>query len=165
VTSIEAGKPYIVKWTAGAENIVNPVFDNVTISNATFNVSTGYADFIGTYSPVSIYTARKTNLYLSDGNTLYYPTAEDFKVNAFRAYFQLKQGLTAGEPNSNQAGVRAFKLNFGGDDNATGIITTNSTNSTNSDNVWYTIDGRKLNGKKPTQRGIYINNGKKVVIK
>jgi hypothetical protein len=84
-------------------------------------------------------------------------------VNAFRAYFQLKQGLTAGESTSP---VRAFRLNFGdgegNDDNATGIITTNSTNS---DNVWYTIDGRKLNGKKPTQRGIYINNGKKVVIK
>lgn len=42
LTSIEAGKPYIVKWTkeAGyvdddAHNIVNPVFNNVTISNTT----------------------------------------------------------------------------------------------------------------------------------
>ena len=29
---------------------------------------------------------------------------------------------------------------------------------------YYTLDGRKLSGK-PTQRGIYIVNGKKVVIK
>jgi uncharacterized repeat protein (TIGR02543 family) len=29
---------------------------------------------------------------------------------------------------------------------------------------WYTLDGRKLAGE-PTQRGIYINNGKKVVVK
>lgn len=29
---------------------------------------------------------------------------------------------------------------------------------------WYSIDGRKLNGK-PTKKGLYINNGKKVVIK
>ena len=29
---------------------------------------------------------------------------------------------------------------------------------------WYTIDGRLLNGK-PQQRGIYINNGRKVIIK
>jgi hypothetical protein len=29
---------------------------------------------------------------------------------------------------------------------------------------WYSLDGRKLDGK-PTARGIYINNGKKVVIK
>lgn len=31
-------------------------------------------------------------------------------------------------------------------------------------NSYYTIDGRKLSGK-PMQRGIYINNGNKVVIK
>jgi len=29
---------------------------------------------------------------------------------------------------------------------------------------WYTLDGLKLNGK-PTQKGLYINNGKKVAIK
>ena len=29
---------------------------------------------------------------------------------------------------------------------------------------WYTLDGVKLNGK-PTKKGIYINNGKKIVIK
>jgi hypothetical protein len=32
------------------------------------------------------------------------------------------------------------------------------------DNSWYTIDGKKLNGK-PTQKGLFINNGRKVVIK
>ena len=32
-------------------NIVNPVFTNVTISDATTNVSTTYADFIGSYAP------------------------------------------------------------------------------------------------------------------
>lgn len=31
-------------------------------------------------------------------------------------------------------------------------------------NMWYTLDGRQLSGK-PTQRGLYIINGKKVVIK
>ena len=30
--------------------------------------------------------------------------------------------------------------------------------------VWYTLDGRKLNGK-PTAKGIYVNGGRKVVIK
>mgnify|MGYP002522597480 CR=1 FL=1 len=29
------------------------------------------------------------------------------------------------------------------------------------DNVWYSLDGRKLNGK-PTSKGIYVNKGKKV---
>ena len=30
--------------------------------------------------------------------------------------------------------------------------------------AWYTLDGRKLDGK-PTQKGLYINNGRKTVIK
>ena len=34
----------------------------------------------------------------------------------------------------------------------------------NKDNIWYTLDGRKLNAQ-PTQKGLYIVNGKKVVIK
>lgn len=33
-----------------------------------------------------------------------------------------------------------------------------------SEGSWYTLDGRKLNGK-PTRKGIYINNGKKIAIK
>ena len=32
------------------------------------------------------------------------------------------------------------------------------------DNVWYTLDGRRLNGKPATQ-GLYINNGKKYLVK
>ena len=81
-------------------------------------------------------------------------------MNACRAYFQLKQGLTAGEPAN---GVRAFVLNFG-DDETTGIIsTTNYTNDTNSD-AWFTLDGRRLSAK-PSRAGVYINNGIKVVIK
>ena len=153
-------------------NLVNPEFKSVIISDAPANVSTDYVDFVGTYSPVNIYTAEKTNLYLGADNTPYYPTEPDFQVNAFRAYFQLKQGLTAGEasPNLSEGGgnpVRAFVLNFGdgerNDINASGIITTNFTNPTNSGNEWYSLDGRKLNGK-PTQRGIYINNGRKVAV-
>ena len=144
-------------------DFMNPVFSGVIISNAPANVETDYVDFVGTYSPVGIYTDEKTNLYLGDGNTLYYPTASNFKVNAFRGYFQLKQGLTAGDPN---AGVRAFVLNFDeGSGESTGIISVDGAEGTvNGSDMWYTLDGRKLQGK-PTQRGIYINNGRKVVIK
>jgi len=159
VTTIEAGKPYIVKWANGTD-IVNPVFNGVTISDAPANVSTDYVDFIGTYSPVSIYTDEKTNLYLGADNTLYYPTATDFQVNACRGYFQLKLGDSA-DPS---AGVRAFVLNFG-DGETTGIISVHDSGFTvNGSDAWYTLDGRKLDGK-PSRAGVYINNGKKVVIK
>jgi hypothetical protein len=29
---------------------------------------------------------------------------------------------------------------------------------------WYTLDGRKMNGR-PAQKGVYINNGRAVVVK
>ena len=108
-------------------------------------------------TPVSLDANDKTVLYLGAGNKLYYPSAA-MTVNACRAVFVLN-GLTAGEP---QQSARAFVLNFG--DESTGITTTNYTNDTNSDNVWFTLDGRKLS-QKPSQHGIYIKNGKKVVIK
>ena len=168
VTSIEAGTPYIVMWAKpdgytvdGGYDISEPVFNGITISNVTANAETDYVDFVGTYGPVSIYTAGKTNLYLGAGNKLYYPTASDFTVNAFRGYFQLKQSLTVGEAAN---GVRAFVLNFG-DDETTGIISVYDSEFTvNGSDAWYSLDGRRLSGK-PTQRGIYINNGRKVVIK
>ena len=39
-----------------------------------------------------------------------------------------------------------------------------TTDLRSGDDGWYTIDGRRLAGK-PTQSGIYINNGKKILIK
>ena len=162
LTSIKAGKPYIVKWAKpdgytvdGGYDISEPMFNGVTISNATANVETGYVDFVGTYSPVSIYTDEKTNLYLGADNKLYYPTANDFTVNPFRGYFRLKLG-------DNE--VKAFNINFG-DGETTGIISVHDSGFTvNGSEAWYTIDGRKLDGK-PTRAGVYINNGKAVVIK
>ena len=159
---IEAGHAYIVKWTSG-DNISNPVFNGVTVvnenpANQKVVSQDGYVQFIGTYSPVGIYTDDKTNLYLGADNTLYYPTASGFKVNAFRAYFQLLNGLTAGDPGN---GVRAINLNFGEGSEETIISPAKIAERAD---VWYTIDGVKLNGK-PNVKGLYINNGRKVVIK
>ncbi len=95
LTAIEAGKPYIVKWenTEGTEQtegteLTNPMFNEVTISKTTPDVTTGNVTFNGTFSPLSMEAADKTVLYLGDGNTLCYPSAET-TVNAFRAVFKL----------------------------------------------------------------------------
>ena len=48
-------------------------------------------------------------------------------------------------------------------DDATGIKAVDSGQLT-VDSGWWTIDGRKLSGK-PNTKGVYINNGRKVVIK
>ena len=49
-------------------------------------------------------------------------------------------------------------------DEATGVETINNSQLTINNDGWYTINGVKLNGK-PTEKGIYIFNGKKVVVK
>ena len=154
-----------------AGDIVNPVFIGVTISNtpaATETDGSEWVDFVGTYSPVGIYESGddKHNLYLGSGNNIYYPTREGYTVKACRAYFQLKNGLTAGDPaDPQQANVRAFVLDFGdGEETAIRSLTPDASPNGEGRSGWYTLDGRRLSGK-PTASGIYINNGKKVVIK
>ena len=95
--SIEAGKPYIVRWAEGTD-IENPVFNNVTINNAIANTSTIYVDFTGTYSPEVIYKEGyvKNKLYLY-GNALRFPTSEQAQVNACRAYFELRNMVMPGD--------------------------------------------------------------------
>ena len=166
-TTIPAGTPFIIKWdkpegyvaydgtnAATCSDLVSPVFENVTIANevpADCSVNFTGGRFIGTYNPTPLAKDVKTNLYLGADNTLYYPTTEGFSVNAFRAYFQLT------DPSAN---VRAFVLNFG-DDEPTLVSLPSGREEAGA---WYTLDGRKLVGR-PTQNGIYITNGKKVVIK
>ena len=85
-------------------------------------------------------------------------------IGTHRAYFQLSDGITAGEPTSL---VRAFAPNFF-DDEATGIVSAEANSSLfilhSSLSEWYTLDGRKLD-RQPTAKGLYIQNGKKVAIK
>jgi hypothetical protein len=182
-TEIEAGVAYIVKWNKpegyiaydgtnsdACSDLVNPTFRGVTIENenpadnATVSHD-GYVQFVGTYNAISWETEDKSILFLGNGNKLHYPLV-GASLNACRAYFQLNNGLTASE-------VYETRIIF--DENETnGITTTDSwtsqaakpsdTNFTNDDDAWYSLDGRKLNGK-PTKKGMYINNGRKVVVK
>ena len=168
----DPANPTAWEWANPADrDIVNPVFTNVMVSYEEPREHTSWEDgsqfgnltFVGTgNAPVDIYTEEKTNLYLGADNKLYYPWSEgmtEFYVGPFRAYFRLNNGLSCGDPDS---GVRGFNINYGGEQ--TGILsTTNLTNFTNNAD-WYSLDGRKLQGK-PTKKGLYINNGKAVVIK
>jgi hypothetical protein len=100
-------------------------------------------------------------LYLGADNKLYYPSA-DMTVGSCRAVFKLN-GITAGDP-SLSAGIRGIMLNF--DDETTGIQEVIGVNEVGevSDDSWYSLDGRRLSGR-PTAKGLYIVNGKKMFIK
>ena len=80
-----------------------------------------------------------------------------------KAFVFVKNAIEVG-PNKawlsvSNSNARAINLVF---DETTKIANTNITNLTNGD--WYDLNGRKLNGM-PTKKGIYVKNGKKVVVK
>ena len=154
-TEIQAGKPYIVKWSQG-NNSVDPVFSGVTINKTLLPVEKNYADFIGTYTPIILEAGDKSVLYLGASNTLYYPNADNITIGACHAYFTLNENLYGGEP-VNQ--VNTFVLNFG--DSVSGI---ENVQWSTDNGQWYTIDGVKLQSK-PTERGLYIHGKNKVLIK
>ena len=159
---INAGKPYLVKWNDNAGAVTNPTFKNVTIS--TTEPGSYEADsvfMLGTFSPVTLNAGDTKKLYLGDGDMLYYPLS-DVPVNACRAYFELQGTLTAGEADSPSL-VRSFILNFDGEETAISEIYSVSKASV-VDNAWYTLDGRRLSSE-PKAPGIYINRGRKIVIK
>ncbi len=166
VNKIEAGKPYIVKWvddeTDQLPDLVNPVFQDVTISSTDpDDNTTNWIDFVGTYSPVTLSAGDTESLYLSDASKLYYPSA-DVTIGACRAYFKLKNGLTAGEPTTGSSGIKAFVLNFDEESESNSISTINA-DAASSDG-WFTLDGRRLLDA-PVQKGMYIHDGRKVFIK
>lgn len=193
-TSMEAGKPYIVRWATTEADIESPVFSGVTVTTETKEIPNpnrysydgpgtitvaaptdacfNGGKFCGTYDPTVIYNTEHNKYYLGDHNTLYLPNTEGYSLKAFRAYFDL----------TGSASAREFKLNFDGSD-TTGIIsTTDFTDYTDKSltpdprltpnpslrgegsDYWYSLDGRKLD-KKPTRKGLYIYGGKKVVMK
>ena len=51
-----------------------------------------------------------------------------------------------------------------GETTAIGEIDTKTGKMTFDSEAWYTLDGVRLSGK-PSRKGIYINNGRKIVIK
>lgn len=165
VTNIVEGKAYIVKWeTPAADNVVNPKFENVNLINYTSILETPNSDssaesvitFRGTLSPFVISGEDKTILYLGADDKIYYPNSA-MTIGSFRAYFVLN-GLTAGDKIS---GINHSVLNFGDETNS---IENEISRIENGAGAWFTLDGRKLSDV-PKAKGIYINNGHKVVIK
>ena len=154
VTELEAGVPYIIKWEGG-DNIVNPEFKNVTISEPvgqTLSFVNGNVKFIGYYNAFDITPDDTDIYYMTAGSTLKH-TGVNRTLKACRAYFHFSAEA--------MKRIQQFVLDFGGDV-TTGIISID--NEKLNESGWYTVDGKKLE-QQPTRKGLYIHNGVKVVIK
>lgn len=148
--SISKCKPYLVMVDA---DVTVGDFDNVEVSdNIAISVFTNIS-FVGVFSRFQIPFNKEEVLFLSSGNTLKHPSADGQYINGFRAFFVL----------TGASSVKSFNINLG-DEVATGIVSVEGEELVADDDVYYDLQGRKIDGV-PTVKGIYIVNGKKVVIK
>ena len=161
-SGLQAGKPYLVKWTSGSNFVDNThdgntkhevEFYNVTVTKlAPQAPAANGVTFQGTFSSSATLTAGdKTKLILGADNKLYYPS-KNINVGACRAYFIIPAAA---------ASAREMVLSF--DDEMTTAIQTPKLNngSKDSDN-FFNLNGQRLSAP---QKGINIVNGKKVIIK
>ena len=116
-------------------------------------------NFYATYGNTSA-TAQDPFYYVNIYGELSYGDA--VTVGAFRWIIRVESKF--GNPNVSYA--REMHFFDGEEEETTGIISIENgkLRIDNSSDAWYTIDGVKLDGK-PHAKGVYIQNGRKVIIK
>lgn len=153
VETTPAGEGLMLKGTAN-ETFYVPALFNLTPEALTGNNLKGLTKI----TEVETTEGDKTNFILSQqkGVIAWYPLAAKYALKAHSAYLQLlTNDVFTGD------GTRAISMEFE-DGVTTGFIQIATGEAEDGD--WYGIDGIKFN-QKPTQRGVYINNGRKVIVK
>lgn len=158
VENIEAGKPYIMK--PGNAVVQNPTFEGVSMV-ATGLDENGNPQAVGDASTVQmkgIYNhvtlvQDKTNIYIGAGNKFYYPAdAEACQMNGLRAYFIVPEGTD----------IKKLRANLDGATTSLGEIF----DTEESNTPVYNLQGQCVGNSLSTLKsGIYVQNGKKVVVK
>lgn len=150
-TTIEAGKPYIVK---PAKEVVDPTFTGVNIV-ASAPVKSGENGFFmqGTYGAKTDLLDDGTNLFLGEGNKFYKPAKGSTKMKGMRAFFIVPQGTN----------LAALRANIDGATTAIDELTTVVEQPT--DNRIYNLQGQFVGTSFEGLHGVYVQNGKKVLVK
>lgn len=145
-----------------------PAFTGLYIKGkpGTYTVPTVKSDsyyvnmLVGTVVPTTIspIDGKYTNFILYNGynGVGFYPFNNDYTVGANKAYLQIPTNMLSSSSGANFLGIEF-------EEGVTGIDDFTSNDSEQFQN-WYSLDGRKLQGK-PTQKGVYVVNGHKIVIK
>ena len=89
VTSIEAGKPYLVRWVPDLDpTIPGLYFEGVEIETSVGQaVGTG-VQFVGSMGQTQLENGNHDYLFVGANNTLYWPNTDN-KLKGFRAYFKV----------------------------------------------------------------------------
>lgn len=154
-TAIEAGKPYLIKWVNSSAAAVNveKKFEGVTLVAAAtpVEVNNGGISFNGFYKMTEASELGASVAAIGAGNKLFKVT--EGKMKGFRAAFVLPSG------------AEATKYKVVIDGTATGIEDL-VIDGVKANGRVYNLNGQyvgnSLNGLQP---GLYIQNGKKIVVK
>ena len=159
VDNIEAGKPYIMK--PGNAVVQNPTFEGVSMvatgldekgnPQAVGDAST--VQMKGIYNQIELKTDM-TELFLGDNDLFYYPIDDiDARtIGGLRAYFIVPQGTD----------IKKLRANLDGTPTSLGTIF----DTEESNAPVYNLQGQCVgNSLRALKSGIYIQNGKKVVVK
>ncbi len=146
VTEILAGKPYLLR-VSGA--VKDPTFEGVTINSADpLALDFGDCEMIGVLNATPLPLGDKSYLFIIN-NQFYYPATTN-PLPAMRCYFHLL---------GDAAGANSVALNMEDDPNAIiSVITDKAADS----GLYHSLQG--IATTRP-HRGVYIINGKKVVVK
>ena len=148
--SIVAGHAYLVKVDA---EVATPTFNDVEIVDGTTTTTIqDVVSFVPVMNPTSVTGGDKKVLFVTGGNTLTYPNTTG-NINGFRAYFLLKEGAASL--------ARSFTMSFD-DGESTTIENVAMSQEPAANGLYYDLQGRRIEGK-PTQKGVYIFNGRKIV--
>ena len=169
-TTIEANKPYIISMpNNGSYPAAYNQAGKVTFAakNVRISESIPWAMILadGSIGIAGAYQSIAYGFYALNVGSEYEGYAEgSVFVNNYRAIRPFEvYGWHNGRDNEG-AGARIISLSslFGGN-GTTGIIDVMNTNEPTGD-TWYDLNGRRLQSK-PARKGVYIKNGKKVVVK
>lgn len=181
VSPLVANIPYLFMPTGDAD------FSGTYAIPASIEAGTtvsGDWTFIGTYSTIN-WTEAPTGIYgfsaqaANDGITQgqFVKVGSYVRIKPMRAYLQYNgsdsqftnarsltraAATTSDDTLPETIGVRLISAN--GEVTAIGTLYTRTGEVSFDSEAWYTLDGKRLNAK-PNTKGIYVNNGKKVVIK
>ncbi len=153
-STISAGTPCLVKpasadATLCVENV--PINPAASAGSTVESIGTTTVTYVGTFENTVINGSSVTNAWVVSDNALYHVAeGHNATVGAYRAYFTVATGGT----------VKALSYDFG---NADGIRSIDNGQLTiDNDKVIYNLAGQKMN---KLQKGVYIVNGKKVLVK
>lgn len=181
-TNLVANTPYLYKSASTGATDFSGTY-TLPASIAAGTTVSGDWTFVGTYTtqswdsaPTGIYgfSAQNANDGITQGE--FVKVGAYVRVKPMRCYLKYKDGAedyhsvrsfsgapsTLSEPLPERIKVRFVDAN--GEVTGIGMLDTQTGDVNFDSEAWYTLDGVRL-AEKPTKQGIYIHNGKKVIVK